>query len=89
MTATATAPKPIAYNEADFDDLTSFESVETLGRSLREGMLLVDPDLGTPVYGLDHRIPGTPGLWLVYDYELRTWHTTTLPARLLFPVAVS
>lgn len=88
MTATATAPKFVAYDIADFDDLTSFESVPTAGRQLREGMLLVDPDLGTPVYGLDHRLGDGPGRWFVYSFELRKWESTTLSASFSFPVAV-
>lgn len=46
----ATVARPIDVSDLDFDALTEFESTPTLGSALKPGMLLVDPDLGTPVY---------------------------------------
>lgn len=50
MTNTTSTARPLDVSDLDFDDLTEFESTLVRGSALKPGMLLVDPDLGTPVY---------------------------------------
>ena len=74
------------------DVLDSFNYVEVAQADLRPGMLLVDRDLGTPVYLLDHRQARTStrsagGRWYVFSYEANTWENVTLAVDGTFPAA--
>lgn len=65
----------------DVDVLSQPPTVEVCGRNLRAGMVLVDPDLGTPAVGLDHKVqaPRNSGsvAFLCADLEKGGWVTHT------------
>jgi hypothetical protein len=42
------------------DPLTAYPTVDVLARNLRPGMILVDPELGTPLVQIDARVRSTP-----------------------------
>lgn len=73
-------------NRADAvrDDLDTMEAVSTVSipaRSLKAGMVLVDPELDTPAAEIDHRTRTTRGSgeisFLVFDYDTRNWATVS------------
>lgn len=53
----AAAPARFLTVDDEFDALDSFDAEVLPGAKLREGMVLVDPELGTPLLLLDHRTP--------------------------------
>ncbi|AJA43758.1 hypothetical protein MILLY_86 [Mycobacterium phage Milly] len=78
---------------ADFtgiDSLAAVDTVEVKAANLKEGMVLVDPDLGTPAVGIDHRIRATRGTgnvsFLVADLDDGGWRDLHLRASLVVKV---
>lgn len=76
----AAAPARFLTVDDEFDALDSFDAEVLPGAKLREGMVLVDPELGTPLLLLDHRT-AKGGRWLVLDCETRRYVERTLNAR--------
>lgn len=56
-----TARKLRPYIVPDGETVDSFDtrSVEVVARNLREGMVLMDAELGTPAAAIDHRVSAT------------------------------
>ena len=66
-THNTTATRPAIMEESP-DVLDSFVPVMVVGKKLKEGMVIVDPILGTPEVWLDHRLPSREGgHWMVHD----------------------
>lgn len=77
--------KPVIVSDEEaLDEFETFDTERIRSNRLRSGMLLVDVDLGTPVYMLDHRCGD--GQWLVHDLEAGGFKTLGLGP--LVPVAV-
>lgn len=78
---TGIAARPYVNRSAivrdDLDTLTPVPTVSILGRLIKAGMVLVDPDLDTPVVEVDHRMRAQPGsgeaVFLVFDYDRGQW----------------
>lgn len=75
----------ILLDPLDIDTLDTFgqpESVPVAATALREGMVLLDPDLGTPAAWLDHRQRAAARSgsvqWLAHDLETGRLTTVTL-----------
>lgn len=51
----------IVTDDTDLDLLAQFDGLEVAGRNLRDGMVILDPDLGTPAIVLDHKQRGSNG----------------------------
>lgn len=72
--------------------IDSFDSVKIAARNLREGMVILDPELGTPAVSIDHRNRSTRGTgdmkFFVYDYETRRLEEMNIaPATMVSVVA--
>ena len=91
----AAVGRPIITGDTfDLDPFDQFATVLLAGRQLREGMILVDPDLATPIYVLDHRMPAEArsrgGRWLVHNVESGRIETLTFDApTAVYPVAAA
>lgn len=75
---TTTTPRPATFDAFDqIDTLSQPQTIEVIARNLKDGMVLVDPELGTPAVGLDHRIRSTRNSgnvsFLVADLENGGW----------------
>jgi hypothetical protein len=63
------------------DNLDPFvtDSTDIKATSLREGMVIMDPALGTPLLWLDHRVRAARGsgqvAWLAHDLETGRFET--------------
>lgn len=83
------ALRPLTLEDAlGVDPLDSFETVKVLTAALRPGMLLVDDELGTPCFVLDHRIGAGAGMvrWLAenldgpgHSYEIISFAVSRVP----------
>lgn len=62
---------------ADIDALSTPKFVEIRADKIKEGMVLLDPFLGTPVAGVDHKLRSTTGSgmlsWMAADLEDGGW----------------
>jgi hypothetical protein len=67
---------------ANIDALSTPEFVEVRADQIKEGMVLLDPFLGTPVAGIDHKLRSTRGSgllqWMAADLEDGGWRTVTI-----------
>jgi hypothetical protein len=74
------------------DDLDPFATTATIvgAAALRECMVLMDPELGTPAVWLDHRLAASPRsgevAWLAHNLD--TGRLETVRIRRTAPVAV-
>lgn len=82
-------PQIIASVDA-LDAFATPESVAVRADKLRECMVLVDPDLGTPVYWLDHRTRAARNSgnvqWLAHNLETGRLEQVSFRASLALPV---
>jgi hypothetical protein len=67
---------------ADIDTLAQPALVEVNASNLKAGMVLVDPELGTPAMGIDHKLRSTRNSgnveFLVADLENGGWRNLSL-----------
>lgn len=76
MTTTTTRrPAYIAPEGSDIDSLTEVPATTLKATSLRPGMVLLDPEFGTPAAVIDHRIGTSRGTvtYLVNDLDTGGW----------------
>lgn len=66
----------------DLDVLSELPAVAIGAAHLREGMVLLDPELKTPAASLDKKVPSAPRSgaisFLIYDYDDRTYKPLSL-----------
>lgn len=94
MDTDTTTRRPRIFTDGEkigaFDE---FDTVMVPVSSLRAGMVLVDPDLRTAVYSLDHRLraPRNSGsvVWFVEDLEEGGYTKASFGARVSVPVAAA
>lgn len=92
-TTTTTARARIFADGETVGPLDTFEPVMVEAAKLRPGMVLLDPDLNTPAYAIDHRLRAQRGsgstVWFVEDLEASTgrYRELVLSPRCLVPVA--
>lgn len=70
MSTTTTHKAIVLDDNEDIDTLESFDFIRLTTRQLKPGMVLVDPEFGTPEAMLDHRIGAIEGgcvEWLTHD----------------------
>jgi hypothetical protein len=67
---------------ANIDALSTPEFVEVRADQIKEGMVLLDPFLGTPVAGIDHKLRSTRGsgmlTWMAADLEDGGWRNVNI-----------
>lgn len=86
------ADRPLILPEGEtVDDLDQFDYTMIRADKLKPGMILVDPDLHTPVYAIDHRNRAKPRSgavkWLVEDLENGGWREQDFGRNTEVPVA--
>jgi hypothetical protein len=85
---TATAAK--AIEDANAIDMLDTSAKDILASSLRECMVLMDPELGTPAVWLDHKVRATRSsgqvTWAAHDLE--TGRLVTINLRSTMKVSV-
>jgi hypothetical protein len=68
----------------DLDPMAAVPVVSIPGRDLRAGMVLVDPELHTPIGEVDHkmRAPRLSGLvaFLMFDFDAHNWTSESVRA---------
>lgn len=84
-----TTTKPAVLDSVDdLDPFAQPVSVQVEAQKLKSGMLVLDPDLGTPWAYVDHRVRGGHGdvTFYVHDLEERTYRKTSWRATTLLDV---
>lgn len=92
MEATTTRKALILEDNEDIDTLESVDFVKVTTRQLREGMVIVDPELGCPAALLDHRIGALKGgcvEWLVHDLDNGRIYRTAFATTRIPTIAVA
>ena len=74
----------------NLDTFSTPDSVVITGDKVRECMVLLDPELGTPLYWIDHKMPATRGSgdvkFMVHNLEtgrietVNIFRSTNVPA---------
>jgi hypothetical protein len=89
----STTQKPRIFQDGEtISPFDTFETVELSPSQFRSGMVLVDPELGTAVYSLDHRVRAARNSgsvrWLVEDLEGSGWVERSFAPNVKVPVAL-
>ncbi|AEK09902.1 hypothetical protein FGG30_gp092 [Mycobacterium phage Pixie] len=78
---------------ADVDTFATPAAVEVKAANLRPGMVLLDPELGTPAAGLDHKLRAARNSgnvsWFVADLDNGGWRELHLRPSLVVKVAAA
>jgi len=69
---------------SDLDTFAALPYVEIKGSALRAGMILIDPELHTPIGEVDHKMRSQRGSgavsFLMFDFDARSWTTESVTA---------
>lgn len=91
MTKTATTARVYDAIPNDIDPFTVLPAVTLRANQLRAGHLLLDPELGTPSYTIDHRTraPRNSGqlTFLAFDHETNRYEQLMFSPAAEVPVA--
>jgi hypothetical protein len=83
---------PTHWTPGSIGALDTFETRQLHACTLTHGALVCNPDLGTALWQLDHRVPlrdrSGDCQWLVYDFEAGTYRKVRVAPFTLLPVAV-
>ena len=90
---TATKPRIWTGDHPKLDTLEAVAGVQVLGSALKPGMVLLDPDLMTPVVSLDKKVRSARNSgqvsFLVLDFDRKAYETVAVGANSMIWVAAA